>query len=44
MGLFSVILDKVEIVADHSDTVQAQGCLEISGVVTCQKSWLPVKS
>lgn len=34
MHSFSVILDKMEIVAGHNHTVQAQGCMKVFGVVT----------
>lgn len=41
MCSFSVILDKVEIVAGHSHTVQAQACMKIFGVVTLSKIKAP---
>lgn len=34
MHSFSVILDKMEIVAGHNHTVQVQGCMKVFGVVT----------
>lgn len=41
MCSFSVILDKVEIVAGHSYTVQERSSMKISGVVTLSKIMAP---